>query len=328
MPRKNKAPWLSADVMRRAFQSRLKSIHPAARRVLSVQVQRIGGFEDRSFKLRFVVRLELWNGRTKIVRLRGSNELQDQSRRQAYETMKFLWRHGFASGALQIARPITYFLHWRLLVYEEADGETLLSRLRRRDRSARRDIQRAALWLAKLHRQSTHGLQLSDRRIGQKRYWIQALDLLHDLKSEEWMTLRRTVRRVIVFEDGLAKKSPRSLVHFDFHPGNILVNRQIISVVDFTDTRISHPLVDVGTFLAQLDLLFRGPSFQSDIVAWKKSFVSAYHKANPRVSLRGPSAQSILDFMRFRVAFQSYLGLYLFGKRRTPLKQMVLKPTW
>mgnify|MGYP000747597646 CR=1 FL=1 len=103
--KRSRQPWLSPSVMRRAFQSRLLSVDPHARRVLRVEVERLGGFEDKSFTLRYRLTLKMRSGRERRLVLRGSSEEKDQTRRQAYVIMRYLWLHGFAEGPAQVARP-------------------------------------------------------------------------------------------------------------------------------------------------------------------------------------------------------------------------------
>lgn len=326
MPRKRKPPFLSPAVMRRAFQARLLSVDASAIRVLSVQVERLGGFEDRSFRLRYRLMLRLRSGQQRSIRLRGSCELDDETRRQSYVIMKYLWRHGFHSGAYQVARPVTFFYRWRLLVYEEASG-TPLDRYLRRGSARHTVIEQSARWLVALHHHSPRTLKTAHSRANRKLYWQKALKILSRAVGSDKQRLVRAVKKTMAFEDRLAAHRGRVLVHHDFHPGNILISRNTVRVVDFTESRLSDPLVDVATFVAQLDLqLFDIPS--AHVRGWQKIFVDTYAKHAKHVSLTNRRAQKIFSFMRYRIALQSYIGEYLLGNPNPRNQQVILDAKW
>lgn len=308
--------------MRRAFQTRLHSLEPRARRVLHVRVEKLGGFEQQSYKLRYRVTLQMPHGR-RTLRLRGSSEAQDETRRQSYEIMKFLWNHGFDHGPFQVARPVTFYKRWRLLVYEEASGKTLTQQLRQHPATAGRTLQRVSGWLAKLHSHSPRTIRLAYNQAGRKQYWQNALRLLNGFSAEDASRLRRNIQQIMRQEDRYATQRKRKLVHHDFHPGNILISPHSIVVVDFTESRLSHPLIDVATMAIQLELQnprTAGPRIRR----WQKTFLAGYHRHRPRVRIHGVAADRVFRFIRFRIAMQSYVGQFLFGKTNGPLREIVL----
>lgn len=320
-------PFLSAVTMRRAFNARLLSLAPTGKDVLRVEPERIGGFEDRSYKLRYIANVRYPRGPRKLI-LRGSLEKNDDTRRQAYEIMKYLWRNAFDHGPLQIARPVTFFQRWKLLVYEEAPGEPLSALAARHPKTAGKSLVQAAQWLAKLHQLRPRQLSKAFSHRDRARYWRQALSVLQRSSSKELSDLRATVKRVLKFEDRLARLPGGRLVHHDFHPGNIIVDRNTMRVVDFTESRISHPLVDVGSFLAQLDYQMSAQVPPIALAEWKKVFLRAYHRSAPRVTVKGMSEEKIFQFMRFRIALQTYIGLYLVGQHEGPFKRVVERSVW
>jgi aminoglycoside phosphotransferase (APT) family kinase protein len=304
------------------------SVDPNAKRVVRVKVERLGGFEDKSFTLRYRLTLKMRSGRQRQMVLRGSCEVKDQTRRQAYVIMRYLWLHGFADGPSQVARPVTFFYHWKLLVYEECPGATLLTVLRRRGVKARPYLEHAAIWLAKLHTHSPRTLSLAYNQAGRKQYWQMALRLLSSAGQKESKLLRRNIERVMRLEDALAASAHRRLVHHDFHLNNILVTPDVVRAVDFTESRLSSPLVDVATFIAQLELLLYPSVSMSTIAAWQKIFLQAYHRKQPGIQLNTPAAKKIVRFIRFRIALQSFVAAYLFGRREGPLKEAALETSW
>ncbi|MBI2985029.1 MAG: aminoglycoside phosphotransferase family protein [Candidatus Kerfeldbacteria bacterium] len=314
--------------MRRAFQARLLSVDPRARRVLRVRVERLGGYMNRSWRLRYTLTLLLRSGRRRQRILRGSSELQDETRRQAYVIMKFLWRHGFDTGPLQIARPVTFFWRWKLLVYEQVAGATLASLLRRQPERVDRHLEAVAKWLVRLHHHSPRTIRLVYNSAGRAQYWRSALDILRGPDSVAVAGLQQTIERVMRFEHALARSRRRVLVHHDFHPGNILITPRSLRVVDFAESRLSHPLIDVAAFFVQLELQAGSTVPTTTVVRWQQHFLAAYHGGAPNVRLTGALAERLFRFVRFRVALQSYLGVYLLGRPYSPLRQAILAGVW
>lgn len=328
MKRPKQPPFLSPAVMRRAFQARLLSVDPQARRVTRVAIQYIGGFEDKSYKIRYRLSLLMRGGQRRQLIVRGSSEWADQTRRQAYVIMRYLWLHGFSSGPWQIARPITFFLRWRLLVYQESLGVNLLTVLRRPRVQAGPYLERAAEWLAHLHAHSPRTLRLAYNQAGRKHYWLMALNVLSTVDEREAAALRRSIDGVMKFEDVLAGGQNRVLVHHDFHLANILVLPQTIRVVDFTESRLSSPIIDVAAFCIQLELLLSTQVRLDKITQWQKIFLRAYQRRAPDVNLDSPAAKRIIRFVRYRIALQSFVGSYLFGQPAGRLKQTILSTHW
>jgi len=311
-PKGKRPPFLSVAVMRRAFQARLLSVHPRAVRVMKVAIVRLGGFEDRSHKLRYTLRLRLRSGQARSLRLRASSEAQDQTRRQAYVLMKYLWRHGFDRGPWQITRPVTFFKRWRLLVYEEAAGTPLIMALRHGYQSGLTSMDMAAAWLHRLHQHSPRTVPLVYSRIGRKQYWRNALALLAPERSQASAALRGNIRRVMAFEDRLSSARQRVFVHHDFHPGNILRFAGGLRVVDFTESRLSHPLIDVATFVTQLELLFASAIPPDRLAGWQERFLETYRRRT-NISYTSPLARRIFRFVLYRIDLQRQVAAQLFG---------------
>ena len=327
--KKHKAEqFLKPAVMRRALQARLLSVSPEAKRIIRVEIQRIGGFEDKSYKIRYRLTLLMKSGVKKQMVIRGTVEAADDTRRQAYVIMRFLWLHGFAHGPYQITRPITFFQRWKLLLYEESPGYNLLVALPRSGAKAGAMIEKTAIWLAELHRHSPRNLALAYTKAGRKHYWYMALEALKTMPGHESEAIKRKISSVMRFEDTLATDRHRVLVHHDYHLANILSSGQKICVVDFTEARLSSPLVDVATFFVQLELQLLPKVSTEKIQQWQKLFLKTYTKKMPGVRVNSLAAQRIFRFIRFRIALQSFVASYLFGDYDSPLKEKILGAGW
>ncbi len=304
------------------------SLAPDARRVTGVEAHRLGGFEDRSYRLRYVVHTQDRRGRAHVVHLRGSSERNDDTRRQAYVIMKYLWLHGFRAGPFRVARPVTFFDRWHLLIYEEAAGHPLHHLLRQHPHRATTYLRQAAAWLARLHQLAPPVLARVNGQRRRQRYWLNALDLLSSMPTREVAAMRRSIQQIMRFENKLAISPQRTLVHHDFHPGNLIFGQDAIRVVDFTDSRLSHPVVDVATFVTQLELQLSGMVPPAVLERWQKTFLSAYRVLRPSLRLKSAASQRVFRFIRYRIAVQSYLGNYLLGRREGQLKETIMTHHW
>lgn len=313
--------------MRRALQGRLLSVDHRAGQITKVDVERVGGFAKKSFLLRYHLTLRGRDRAKQKMVLRGSYEAQDQTRRQAYEIMKYLWRHGFDRGPSQIARPVTFYYHWKLLVYQEAAGQPLGQVLRLQPRQAKLLLNRTAAWLSRLHQQRPSRLYSAYDSSGRKQYWQAALESLKTIPRASAVGLGQMVRQVMREEDRLAHSPHRVLVHHDFHPDNVLVSSTAIRVVDFTESRLSDRLVDVATMVHQLEFQLSNHFQPKTIGAWQDYFMTAYQR-HSGVSVKNKHAQRLMDFIRFRVALQSLVGSAVFGQPSSMMARIVLRSPW
>lgn len=109
--------------------------------------------------------------------------------------------------------------------------------------------------------ENTHlliGLGLPDRHLDYLINQIERflVDLPEDLTDDEKDYLRRTTHllRELCY-DLLDYKVPLSLVHGDFHSGNVVIqeNSQQPVFFDWSDSSISHPFFDLSYFMSQID---------------------------------------------------------------------------
>jgi aminoglycoside phosphotransferase (APT) family kinase protein len=70
---------------------------------------------------------------------------------------------------------------------------------------------------------------------------------------------------------------PASLVHGDFHPGNVRGERGRLVLLDWGDSGIGHPLLDQPAFLTRID----GASVEPVRGAWHAAWSAARPGADP-----------------------------------------------
>lgn len=306
-------PWLSPAAVRRVLSPLVKRIDPQAARLVSLTAERVGGFADRSYQLRYVVTVADAAGRLRRRTVRGSIERGDETRRQAFSVLTYLKRNRFPTASLTMTSPITYVPAWKMLVYLEARGQPL-ALLLRRGRSATTAVQLAARWLARLHQFRPRRVFFVYDHVGRRRYWQRAKRVLRLGPAADWPWLSQAVRDVLAVEDRLAKFRGRVLVHHDFHPGNILINGRVACGLDFTESRLAHPMIDVASWLAQIESQYRTTVSARVRQRWAGVFLRTYRRHTPPSWSVGAGPDAIKRFIAFRVRLQ--LLVYFFMCRQ------------
>lgn len=174
---------------------------------------------------------------------------------KVYETLRELWRCGFATGRFLVPQPLAYEPAWQLLLLTWAKGE-LLRTLLLGDSDVCRQIDEAAEWLLKLHhcgvrsgRCYTFSCHLNTvakqmHRLAEVYPGCRQLsaDLLHHIEKRG--------RALSGWTPGPA--------HRDFSPDHLVVNGQALTGLDFDEFCQYDPLFDVAHFKAHLRFLGLG----------------------------------------------------------------------
>jgi len=109
----------------------------------------------------------------------------------------------------------------------------------------------------------------------------------------------------------------RRIVHHDLHPQNILVGKGGIVILDFTEARLSHPLVDVATSVIQWGLQGRALRWRS-IAAQQRLIWKTYKSFAPRdVSLT--DFRFIQNHVWQRIGLQRLVGAILEHRPTAPI---------
>lgn len=173
--------------------------------------------------------------------------------RNVYLLMKGLWTNGFAKDAedqIFIPKPLGYVHDLQLIIMEDVSGASL------RDLGnvpIDRVIQAAGRALAKLHRTSLRPSKEHsvDDEIEILKHNVKMTSLIYpELESVLTMALGKTLEAL----DGCRNFNP-TLVHRDFHERQVLFHKGRSILLDFDTLCTSDPALDVGNYLAHLDLL-------------------------------------------------------------------------
>jgi Ser/Thr protein kinase RdoA (MazF antagonist) len=175
-----------------------------------------------------------------------------------FRALSELIRSGFGhAGRFRVPRPICLVPDWRLFVEERAAGRALRTLLA----SDGSPMRRAAQWLRQLHSlpQPRHLSCAYDAERA-------TLDLFtENLRSRQPELARYLDRQGARLREQMAewRAIPASCVHGDFHPENIYLSEEAVTVIDFDRFAIGDPAKDLGSFMTQV----RAMSFFSGLPA-------------------------------------------------------------
>lgn len=170
--------------------------------------------------------------------------------RQVFDAMRHLRERGFGEKSpIRIPTPVAYFDDWKALLMEDVHAAPL-TELKGIDLVT--GIAAAGLALAKLH---STPLAVSDRHtvddeIGLLHRWVSLVVAVHpDLAPAATEGLVRVSKEL----EHCRHFTP-TLVHRDFYEKQVLRDDHNTILIDFDTLCLSDPALDVGNFLAHLEL--------------------------------------------------------------------------
>jgi hypothetical protein len=169
---------------------------------------------------------------------------------QEFQAMRTVWEAGFGTDKrFRIARPIDHCPDLGLLLEEKAPGVAFSNFVGQSSPSSLSYGRMAGLWLAKLHKVKTSGLNCSYQAdLEALNIFVKELSAALPSLSHVLQTLDKAIRKKFESFRGVSA----AMVHGDFHPENILVARGRVTVIDFDRFCISDPAKDVGSFIAHM----------------------------------------------------------------------------
>jgi Phosphotransferase enzyme family len=242
----------SPDIMKGLFQTTLAQIHPDG--LILVQCRpkvlrkRLGSRQVIIYRL---ILLNETGAKTRPVELVGKRYADGAEGEKAFCLMQQLWESGFGEGSrLKIPKPLCYLPDFKLLIQERAPGALLPKYLGRGDDAALVRTRMVARWLAKLHQLETfpEGIDsYADDETSVHNFAYQ-LGERHPHLASRLEELASTICARIACSEGLAL----TMVHGDFHPENIFVTQDRVTVIDFDNFCRSDPARDLGYIIAQM----------------------------------------------------------------------------
>ncbi len=239
------------------------------------------------FKTIFITK----NGKTKELPIFCSAH-SDEPRKNVYDSLKFLWDHGFGNSHLTVPHPLFYSKEFQATFYRGAKGRNLYQFIREKKfDEIEKIVIKAAKWFAKLHNTSIKKAKNFNEQNSRIETVIpgvnHVLDRIKHDYPEYYETYKKIYKIFINNENNfLASTKKRWLTHGDAHPENIIkMSDRKIAVIDFTDLSLSDFARDLGCFTQQVEFMCNrkiGDSKYSEKI--KKMFLDNYFK-NVKIKL-------------------------------------------
>jgi len=229
----------------------------------------------------------------------------DEPRLNSFEALTFLWQHGFNQENLTIPRPLFYSPDFNAFFYQGVEGENLYQYIRRKDvETIEAVVVEAAAWFAKLHNLSSTAVEA--KNFNPLNSLIETIipgmtQALTKIKNQapRYFEICREAYAIINRgeKDFLASTEKRWLIHGDAHPENIIIiDKNKIGVIDFTDICLADYARDLGAFLQQLEfMMLRKIESQVEVEKIKKLFLDNYLK-NARLILNDKLQKRINNY--------------------------------
>lgn len=180
----------------------------------------------------------------KIIRIRA-NASYEETRARSYEVMKFT-QPEFSGPAFFVPKPCFYDTDYNVITYFEVDGTVFINQLDNQNLS--KEITLIAKWLGKFHSLEKPNINLIEH---QPFYNFESL-------TRFYPDLAKQGPEIICDSKNKLSKFDEKLIHNDFQPNNIIMNNDKITLIDFNDSQIDDPAIDLAKFLTQLKtMLFR-----------------------------------------------------------------------
>ncbi|HLE64381.1 MAG TPA: phosphotransferase [Pyrinomonadaceae bacterium] len=182
---------------------------------------------------------------------------QDGRNSDMDDLYKRLWQGGFCKPHdLNIPQPLGYWGRLHLRLREKASGKLLKDWINYADADWTAPMRRVGAWLAKLHNSNIKVERKFniENEVRLLEGWL--ADLM--LCDFPWMAHEKD-RVAELMEEFIARTKEMELdrvciTHGDFHPENIFVRGNAITVIDFEQSAIADPASDLGYLLGEIDV--------------------------------------------------------------------------
>ncbi|HEY6119730.1 MAG TPA: phosphotransferase, partial [Pyrinomonadaceae bacterium] len=242
--------------MRRFLSNNLPAMRLQAFEVAACRVRMLKPHHD---KLTIEYNLQCRNGKKGqhfVYDLVGTWR-QDNRNYDMDSLYKRLWEAGFCKAQnLNVPQPAGYWNKLHLRLREKALGKLLKDWINYADADWTGPMRRVGAWLAKLHN-STIELERTFNVENELRLFQ---GWLSDLMASDAAWMAHEKKRVSELMEELicrtrdTKLDQACMTHGDFHPENIFVRGNSITVIDFEQSVIGEPASDLGYLLGEIDV--------------------------------------------------------------------------
>ena len=267
----------------------------ADKKIKSIQIERVSpSWAKDTCLVKYKVTFE--NHLIKTLRATSSKK---ESKEDVYKIMQYLYKK------LPIANAVYFDKNHNILFYKEIPGRTLTEIMEKKEkRILSQSLKKAALFLAKLHNlkpKSPFSNAFFPQSTGYTYIFKKIKTSLPELKKE--IPSLKTLK----FVDKIWKNQ-NALIHNDFYPGNIIVGKAELYVIDFDKAGRGPALMDLATIMASFNLpkeIWQIKLSQRDRDKLQDIFIKTYCKSQhidfkkTKTQLKKFLAKIFLDQIRY-----------------------------
>ncbi|MCK4968477.1 MAG: aminoglycoside phosphotransferase family protein [Candidatus Aenigmarchaeota archaeon] len=242
------------------FSQRVRQYWPNSK-LIDVNLEIVRNFRGKFRNLALKYILTIYQaGKLKKKIIRGRIDCLHQCPLIHYQTLIYLRQHSFNRS---ITRPLLYYQPLNFLLYEDLAGIPLQNLLeKRRQLNVLLETTPAIIkWLKKLHslpikknniwRQHNLNYEKDERR-----HWLflfrKCAPSFHQ-RAKEILNSLWKIRK----DDSFLSSKDFSLIHSDFHWGNIIVQTsKKIGIIDLADASLGDQLEDIAKLIVQTESMF------------------------------------------------------------------------
>jgi aminoglycoside phosphotransferase (APT) family kinase protein len=231
------------------FRQTSKRYAEGVEELLSYARQQLGIPSDREWRLiSSGMKLSKTFFELEETRPEGSRRLigrvaASEKSKHAYDILRLLRDAGMRPpGPHCVVEPVAFFPERNLLLQEKARGQQLREKIKA-GTATERDAERSAEWLLALQ-----NLRLANLSPGSPGDFERTRKELPDALPG---SARRILRITNFLSERLAASTPLVPSHGDFHPMNIYLDDDCVTVIDVDTFAAREPMFDVGYFVAQ-----------------------------------------------------------------------------
>lgn len=254
---------LNVDWAKKFFSKRIERYFPGAKKLLDIDIKIKRNFRGKFRNMSLEYKLDILFGnhsQTKIVRAKINSQHLNPKRH--YQALCFLAKNGFLNS---IPRPLDYISSLNMVLYEDLKGESFQDMLASHkninvlfDKSS--DIAKLLYRLHHLPIKNKNSFFQGGKQfeLSLRRHWA---FLVRKCAPNFYPKMRYLLDKVWQEKKKQNISSVScsfTLIHGDFHWGNILLSEQgKIGFLDFGNSRLDDPLIDVASFVVQTESMFR-----------------------------------------------------------------------
>lgn len=186
----------------------------------------------------------------------------NEPREKVFNNLKFLQQNDFGDNAASLPEPLYYSPEFNATFYIGLSGQNLYHYIKLDNRTIiERTVIKAAGWFAGLHALPTNTFFKVDTSGDLIKNVVPGVDYILYKTEIAYPRLFPAYQKIyaalIETEEKNISTLPRlSIVHGDAHPENIIIiNRDKIGIIDFTDLCLTDFARDLGCFMQQLNYM-------------------------------------------------------------------------